>query len=139
MFNLSHAKHSPIPCTENISHEIFVFSLFFFTSLLISFFLFSLFLLSHFSTFSVLISPVSFLSVEPSLEVAKFLRDANINKVIVGHQPRGDAPLVIDLGTGVQVRREREGVREREGERHRERGRWEAERDEGKREGGMMQ
>jgi hypothetical protein len=49
------------------------------------------------------------------LEVAKFLRDANINKVIVGHQPRGDAPLVIDLGTGVQVRREREG------------GRWEAE------------
>jgi hypothetical protein len=59
------------------------------------------------------------------LEVAKFLRDANINKVIVGHQPRGDAPLVIDLGTGVQVRREREGGTEgreiREGERNKER------------------
>jgi hypothetical protein len=51
--------------------------------------------------------------------VAKFLRDGSINKVIVGHQPRGDAPLVIDLGTGVQVRsEEREGgerKREREG------------------------
>ena len=30
-----------------------------------------------------------------------------MNKIIVGHQPRGDAPLVIDLGTGVQVRRGR--------------------------------
>ena len=40
---------------------------------------------------------------EPSLEVAEYLKEACINKVIVGHQPRGDAPLVIDLGTGVQV------------------------------------
>ena len=41
--------------------------------------------------------------LEPSVEVAEYLKAAGVNKVIVGHQPRGDAPLVIDLGTGVQV------------------------------------
>ena len=41
---------------------------------------------------------------EPSLEVAEYLKEARVNKIIVGHQPRGDAPLVIDLGTGIQVR-----------------------------------
>ena len=40
---------------------------------------------------------------EPSLEVARYLKEALVNKVIVGHQPRGDAPLILDLGTGVQV------------------------------------
>ena len=40
---------------------------------------------------------------EPSLEVARYLKEAQVNKVIVGHQPRGDAPLILDLGTGVQV------------------------------------
>ena len=42
--------------------------------------------------------------IEPSLEVAEYLKEARVNKIIVGHQPRGDAPLVIDLGTGIQVR-----------------------------------
>ena len=45
-----------------------------------------------------------FISSEPSKEVAEYLKAARINKVIVGHQPRGDAPLIIDLGTGIQVR-----------------------------------
>ena len=40
---------------------------------------------------------------EPSLEVARYLKEGQVNKVIVGHQPRGDAPLILDLGTGVQV------------------------------------
>ena len=43
--------------------------------------------------------------LEPSREVAEYLKAANINKVIVGHQPRGDCPLIIDLGTGIQVRK----------------------------------
>lgn len=45
-----------------------------------------------------------YLFKEPSLEVAEYLKEACVNKIIVGHQPRGDAPLVIDLGTGIQVR-----------------------------------
>ena len=50
---------------------------------------------------------------EPSLEVAEYLKEARVNKIIVGHQPRGDAPLVIDLGTGIQVR-EKEGIKGQE-------------------------
>ena len=50
------------------------------------------------------LTPITYRTPEPSLEVAAYLKEACINKVIVGHQPRGDAPLVIDLGTGVQVR-----------------------------------
>ena len=59
-------------------------------------------------TYSISLSPSLFLfffiSSEPSKEVAEYLKAARINKVIVGHQPRGDAPLIIDLGTGIQVR-----------------------------------
>jgi hypothetical protein len=40
---------------------------------------------------------------EPSIEVAAYLKMSGINKVIVGHQPRGDAPLILDLNTGIQV------------------------------------
>jgi hypothetical protein len=40
---------------------------------------------------------------EPSVEVARYLRGGHVNKVIVGHQPRGDAPLILDFDTGIQV------------------------------------
>ena len=59
--------------------------------------------LSSFFPFFLFFFPSFSLHVEPSIEVAEYLKAAFINKVIVGHQPRGDAPLVIDLGTGIQV------------------------------------
>ena len=40
---------------------------------------------------------------EPAVEVARYLRGGHVNKVIVGHQPRGDAPLILDFDTGIQV------------------------------------
>ena len=43
------------------------------------------------------------------------MKEACVNKIIVGHQPRGDAPLVIDLGTGIQVREIEERIEERRG------------------------
>ena len=68
---------------------------------------------SHFPSYIFyLSSPTFHFLAEPSLEVAEYLKEACVNKIIVGHQPRGDAPLVIDLGTGIQVR-ERECGEER--------------------------
>ena len=32
-----------------------------------------------------------------------WLRDAGIARLVVGHQPHGDAPLVIQCANGVQV------------------------------------
>lgn len=35
--------------------------------------------------------------------VTKWLQDGGVNRVVVGHQPHGDAPLVIQCANGVQV------------------------------------